>query len=125
MKPLTAIPRRAVTPLKQATPSRSPTATPPPLQQATANTIQPSLVGMTKEEKAAEMNRRKEERKQVSRAELFESVPAADNTVTAYRSAKGTKSFRWEGMRHILCVEDPLPGMECRSHPRSWARALT
>ena len=70
MKLFTAIPRRALTPLKQATPSRSPTATPPALQQVTANTAQPSLVGMTKEEKAAEMNRRKEERKQVSGTEF-------------------------------------------------------
>ncbi|KAF9653222.1 hypothetical protein BDM02DRAFT_3108414 [Thelephora ganbajun] len=56
------IPHRATTPLKQATPNRSPT--PPTLQQVTVNLAQPSLVGMTKEEKAAEMNRRKEERKQ-------------------------------------------------------------
>ena len=75
MKPLTVMPRRAVTPLKQATPSRSPTATPPALQQVVTNATQPSLVGMSKEEKAAEMNRRKEERKQVSRAEFTELVP--------------------------------------------------
>jgi len=40
--------------------------------------MQPSLVGMTKEEKAAEMNRRKEERKQVSVTEFTEFVPTAD-----------------------------------------------
>ena len=62
----TATPRRAVTPLKQPAPSRSPTATPPAPQQATTVTPQPSIANMTKEEKAAEMNRRKEERKQVS-----------------------------------------------------------
>lgn len=75
MKQLTAIPRRAVTPLKHVTPSRSPTTTPPALQQLTANTTQPSLVGMTKEEKAAEMNRRKEERKQASRLSRLHSSP--------------------------------------------------
>ena len=69
MKPLTAAPRRAITPLKQTVPSRSSTVTPPTPHQATAQVMQPSIVGMTKEEKAAEMNRRKEERKQVSGAE--------------------------------------------------------
>jgi len=66
--PLTAAPRRAITPLKQQVPSRSPTVTPPVPQQGAANMTQLSLVGMTKEEKAAEMTRRKEERKQVSGA---------------------------------------------------------
>jgi len=125
MKPLAVIPRRAVTPLKQATPSRSPTATPPASQQVTANATQPSLVGMSKEEKAAEMNRRKEERKQVSGAEFTEPVPGADNTVTAHCPVEGAKSFRWEGVKHASCMEGPLPGMECRSHPRSWTRAPT
>lgn len=69
-----------------------------------ANTTQPTLVGMTKEEKAAEMNRRKEERKQVSGAEFSPFIPMADNTVTAYCSAEGTKSFRWEGVRHVSVV---------------------
>ena len=90
-----------------------------------ANTTQPSLAGMTKEEKAAEMNRRKEERKQVSGAAFAESIITVDNTVTAYCSVKGTKSFRWEGMKHVSRVEDPLPGMECRSHPRYGTRAPT
>jgi hypothetical protein len=65
----TATPRRAITPLKKTVPSRSPTAT-PPAQQVTTDTLQPNLANMTKEEKAAEMNRRKEERKQVSRGDL-------------------------------------------------------
>lgn len=125
MKPLTVMPRRAVTPLKQATPSRSPTATPPALQQVVTNATQPSLVGMSKEEKAAEMNRRKEERKQVSRAEFIELVPEADDTVTAHCPVEGAKSFRWEGVKHVSCVEGRLPRMECRSHPRSWTRAPT
>ena len=65
-KTATATPRRAITPLKQPVPSRSPTATPPAPQQTTTITPQPSISNMTKEEKAAEINRRKEERKQVS-----------------------------------------------------------
>ena len=97
---MTAIPRRTITPLKQATPSRSPTTTPPAPQQVTANATQPTLVGMTKEEKAAEMNRRKEERKQVSGAEFTKSISLADNTIAAYCSTEGTKSFRWEGMKY-------------------------
>jgi len=69
MKRLTAIIRHAITNLKpaQAVQNRTPAATPSPPQQLAANTTQSSLVGMSKEEKAAEMNRRKEERKQVSR----------------------------------------------------------
>jgi hypothetical protein len=76
----------------------------------TVNTTQPGLVGVTKEEKAAEMNRRKEERKQVSGAEFIPSPSVADNTITAYRSAEGTKSFQWEGVKPasrawgILCL---------------------
>lgn len=68
MKRLTAITRHTITHLKpaQTVQNRSPAATPSPPQVA-ANTAQPSLIGMSKEEKAAEMNRRKEERKQVSR----------------------------------------------------------
>ena len=81
MKPLTAVPRRALTPLKQtqATPSRSPTTTPPVPQQVTGNTTQASLVGMSKEEKTAEMNRRKEERKQVSGARCTPFLSIANN----------------------------------------------
>ena len=83
---LTAIPQR-MTPLKQAAPSRSPTATPP--QQGAANAAQPSLVGMTKEEKAAEMNRRKEERKQVSGAEFTGSpCPSQLPTTPSQRIAQ-------------------------------------
>ena len=96
---LAATRSRVITPLKQATPSRSPTATPPAPQQTLVNTTQPSLVGMTKEEKAAEMNRRKEERKQVSGSEFTGSAPMADNTVAAYCSVKGTKSFQWKDMK--------------------------
>lgn len=101
MKPLTAMQRRTVMPLKQTTPSRSPTATPPISQQETANTTQASLVGMTKEEKAAEMNRRKEERKQVSGARAAKSAIPTDKTITAHRSAQGPKSFWWETMKQI------------------------
>lgn len=91
-----------------------------------ANATQPSLVGMSKEEKAAEMNRRKEERKQVSEAEFTEPIPGADSTVTAHCPVEGAKSFRWEGVKHVSRMEGPLPGMEeCRSHPRSWTRAPT
>lgn len=101
MKPLTATQRRAIVSPKQATPSRSPAATPPISQQGTANTTQSSLVGMTKEEKTAEMNRRKEERKQVSGDQFTKSVLPTDNTITAYRSTQGTESFRWETMKQI------------------------
>lgn len=69
----TATPRHTTIPLKQTVPSRSPTVTPPALQQMTINTPQISLANMTKEEKAAEINRRKEERKQVSRVVLTSS----------------------------------------------------
>jgi hypothetical protein len=58
---------------------------------------------MTREEKAAEMNRRKEERRQVSGAGYYKPRPAStvDNTVPAYRTTEGTKSFQWENMKHV------------------------
>jgi len=62
--PAETTPRRMITPLKQTVPSRSPTITPPAPQQVMTNTAQTSLSNMTKEEKVAEINRRKEERKQ-------------------------------------------------------------
>lgn len=101
MKPLTATQRRAIVPPKQTTPSRSPAATPPIPQQGTANTTQSSLASMTKEEKTAEMNRRKEERKQVSGVKLAKSALPTDNVITAHRSTQGTESFRWETMKQI------------------------
>ena len=63
--------------------------------------MQASLVGMTKEEKAAEMNRRKEERKQVSGTKATKPALPTDNMITAYRSAQGTESFWWETMKQI------------------------
>jgi SCY1-like protein 1 len=51
-----------------ATPERVSTVSSPPRQSripVTAQAPQPSLVGLSKEDKAAEMARRKEERKQV------------------------------------------------------------
>ena len=69
---LAPTPEGITTPFESATSSRSPKATPG--QQGTTNPTQVSLVGMTKGEKAGEMNRRKEERKQVSGAESADSL---------------------------------------------------
>ena len=106
----TATPRHPITHLKpaQVMQNRSPAPTPSPPQQMTTNATQPSLVGMSKEEKAAEMNRRKEERKQVSGADLISSLPTANNAFTAYCSAEGPKSFGWEAVKRVSRSEGPF-----------------
>lgn len=124
-------PRAPATPAKQLR-AQTPVSSPPsqdvsrvssPVPPAAAGSAAaPSMAGMTKEEKAAEMARRKEERKQVRFLCLISRRDRSLTGMTANRSAEGEEGgrevmsvVRWRVSYWILYMDGLFTG-ECRPY---------